>query len=379
MQLFIPRPLLVTVDDTGWWLGQDGSADNQPFRTGMPRKHVPEDYEALIALGKGVNMKIPAGFVLGEWDETGILRDVPSATWMGENWKSPFSGREIKEKTAEIIRQGEPYLEVALHGLCHEFWEDGKINRSEFHDSQGYMRSESLVRKHLEYFFKLLEEFRLAKEPRLFIPPALNHCFGDGKTGFQAIASSFGIQYVTLVFSRARCSSKPQFDRLGWEEDIILLDRGITGIQWSQVAQKPTCNFASPILPLHWANILHPDPTRNMDVIQAWLSFLQTGAREKNLVLSRDIASCISQYLNASQSRIAIEHNRIIVSLDWLDTVPRQHLADELFFAVTPRENGDFLIHGAERKAPSSPHEAQFVKLALPKENRIIFEFQKHA
>ncbi len=82
MRLSIPMPLLVTIDDTGWWLGQDGSAKGQPFRTGMPRVHGPGDYTALIALGRSLDMKIPAGFVLCEWDRTQLLREVPSATWM---------------------------------------------------------------------------------------------------------------------------------------------------------------------------------------------------------------------------------------------------------------------------------------------------------
>ncbi len=376
MHLTIPRPLLVTVDDAGWWLGKDGSADNQPFRTGMKRNHVPGDYEALIALGKGLNMKIPAAFILGEWDETALLRKVPSSTWLGRLWTSPFLDRELKEKTADIIRQGHPYLEFAVHGLCHEFWENGQMQRSEFHDSQGNMRPESTVRQHLEYFFRLMETFNLAEAPRLFIPPKLNHCFGMGKAGFQAIARDFGIQYVTLVFSRAKCSMSPQLEGFGWEEDILLLDRGITGILWNQVAQEPMFSFDYPILPLHWANILHADPTRNMEVIKAWIAFLQEEVGKRDIVFASDIASCITQYLNATQSRITTEPGRYIIELDWLDRIPHQSLSDELFFTVNLPEDKNFMIHGAKRKESRTAHESQFIKLSLPRENRIILEFQ---
>jgi len=377
MKLSIPFPLLVTIDDVGWWLGQDGSADGQPFRTGMSRNHVPEDYTAVIALGKALNMKIPAGFILCEWDDGGLLRDLPSATWMGENWINPFPDSEIKEKTAEIIRQGNRYLEVAIHGLGHEFWDKGRMQRSEFHDQQGRMRSETVVRKHLEYFFRLMELLSLAEAPRLFIPPALNHCFGAGEEGFQAIARSFGIKYVTLVFSRARCCIPPQFEGIGWEEEIMLLDRGISDTKWNQVAQEATFTFKYPILPLHWANILHPDPSRNMEVIQNWISFLQTQVKEKKRVFSSDIASCVTQYLNATQSRIVIDQGKFIVMLDWVNMVPRTSLADELFFAVSVPKGEHLIIHGAEKKTPLTRNEEQFIKLAMPKENRIIFEFSK--
>jgi len=375
MHVSIPFPLLVTVDDVGWWLGQDGSAAGQPFRTGMPRKHVPEDYAAIIVLGKALNMKIPAGFILCEWDDAGLLRDVPSATWLGEDWVSPFADREVVESTAEIIRDGNRYLEVAIHGLAHEFWEQGIMQRSEFHDQQGRMRSEGVVRKHLEYFFKLLDRFSLADTPRLFIPPALHHSFGEEERGFQAIARSFGLQYVTLVFSRAHCCIPPQFDGLGWEEGIMLLDRGIYEIKWNQVAPEPVFNFEHPILPLHWANILHPNPDRNMEVIQKWISFLMAQAKEKHRVFSRDIASCMTQYLHATQSRIVVEQGKCTVTLDWINRVPRNSLADELFFAVSVPKGCHLMIQGAARRASRSSNEEQFIKLSLPDEDRITFEF----
>jgi hypothetical protein len=80
IQLTIPMPLQVIVDDVGWWSGKDGSHINQPFRTGMSRDHAPEDYTALAQLGKKLHTKIPAGFVLCEWDKFNILRELPSSS-----------------------------------------------------------------------------------------------------------------------------------------------------------------------------------------------------------------------------------------------------------------------------------------------------------
>ncbi len=60
MRLSIPMPLLVTIDDTGWWLGQDGSAKGQPFRTGMPRVHAPGLHVA-DRPGPKPGHEIPAG------------------------------------------------------------------------------------------------------------------------------------------------------------------------------------------------------------------------------------------------------------------------------------------------------------------------------
>jgi len=101
--LKIPMPLIVSIEDVGWWSGKDGSAFNQPYRTGMQRNHVSEDYTALAALGRGLDMRILAGFVLCEWDKANLLRQVPSTTWMGEQWTVPETNREQKEKAAWII------------------------------------------------------------------------------------------------------------------------------------------------------------------------------------------------------------------------------------------------------------------------------------
>ena len=375
MTLSIPMPLLVTIDDAGWWLGQDGSAVGQPFRTGMPRAHCPEDYTALIALGRALNMKIPAGFVLCEWDQTRLLRGLPSTTWMAEQWRSPFRDQKTKEEAAQIIQKGSEYLEVALHGVGHEFWNQGRMFRSEFHDPEGRMRPRDLVKKHLEYFFRLMETFGLAQAPRIFIPPALHHGFGKGKKGFQAIARSFGIQYIPLVFSRADCRIAPQFKGLGWEEGVLLMERGISQTKWNQVAAVPEFSFNSPILALHWANILHPDPDKNMNVIHAWSDFIKERAKENQVVLSRDISACLTQYLNATQSRIKAKEKKIVVFLDWIDKVPAKALADTLFFSLDLPKGVELRLSGAEKKEPLNQDEARFIKTGMPRTGKIVFEY----
>lgn len=375
MPLSIPMPLLVTVDDAGWWLGQDGSAAGQPFRTGMPRAHCPEDYTALITLGRSLDMKIPAGFVLCEWDRSRLLRKLPSATWMAEQWQSPFTDLAAKEKAAQIIQNGREHLELAVHGVGHEFWDQCRMSRSEFHDTNGKMRPGDLVKRHLEYFFRLMKSFGLAQAPRIFIPPALHHAFGKGTKSFQAIARSFGIQYIPLVFSRADCRTSPQFPGLGWEEGVLLMERGISQTKWNHVAAPPKFSFNSPILALHWANILHPDPDKNMDVIHAWSDFIKKRAKENQTVLSRDISACLTQYLNATQSRIQTSGQKIVVYLDWIEKLPENALSDTLFFSLNLPQGVKHRLSGAEKKEPSTQNERRFIKTGIPRAKKIIFEY----
>ena len=377
MPLSIPMPLLVTIDDAGWWLGQDESEIGRPFRTGMPRAHCPADYTALVALGRSLDMKIPAGFVLCEWDQARLLRDVPSATWMGEQWQSPFTDPAAKDEAAQIIRNGRDHLEMAVHGVGHEFWDRGQMFRSEFHDTQGKMRPRDRVKKHLEYFFKLIESFGLAQTPRLFIPPALHHGFGQGKKGFQSIARSFGLQYISLVFSRADCRIAPQLPGVGWEQGVLLMERGVSQTKWHQVAARPEFNFHSSVLALHWANILHPDPDKNMEVIHAWSDFIKKKAKRNKVVLAKDFATCLTQYLNATQSRIQAGEGNITVSLDWMQKVPAKALGDTLFFSLDLPRGLKLRLSGAQRKTPRNENEAMFIKTGRPSRGKIVFEYSR--
>ena len=377
IQLHIPMPLLVCVDDVGWWSGKDGAAVNQPFRTGMKRDHGIEDYEALIALASSLDMKIPTGFILCEWDRTGFLKQLPSATWMGNQWQGSLKRLAEKEKAASMLRGAESFLEPALHGIGHEFWIDGRMDRTEFHTASGKMRDADEVEKHLEFFFRLLDQYGFNFNVQLFIPPALNHSFGDGK--FQRIARSFGIRYVTLVFDRARCLAQPQMPGVGWEEGVVLLDRGSSAVHWNQTSPKPEFDFNRPVLTLHWANILADNPLNNMAVVKAWADFIQTGARKNGMLLVRDIADCLTQYLNATQSEIRQEGRDFVVHMDWIHKIPEGMLGDAVFFALNTSKTLETSVCGAEMKSSSRSAESGLLKVGLPKTGKLVFRFCEKA
>lgn len=62
----IPMPIQIVIDDVGWWCGTDGHEYNEPFRTGINRDHVPADYQAIVELGKQLNIRPRAAMVLCE-------------------------------------------------------------------------------------------------------------------------------------------------------------------------------------------------------------------------------------------------------------------------------------------------------------------------
>jgi len=373
MTLIIPMPLLISVDDVGWWKGADGSKVNQPYRTGMSKDHVPEDYSALADLGQKLDTKLLTGFVLGEWDRKNILRHLPSATWAGKNEAGPDTDPEQKIKAAEIIKQSEPYLELGLHGIGHEFWDKGVMQRSEFHDADCNMRDPDEIRKHLSCFLAIMDQYGFSTRPGTFIPPALKHSFGDPEKGIQKILGEFGIESVTLLFSRAKLYSSPQTETIAWENDVLLVDRGEAEIPWNRVAASPEFRFDRPVMALHWANLLHPDPGKNHQIIEQWADYIHQGCEENGILLARDSGACFTQYCHKILSTIERVDHGFSIDVRWMDTVPSRVSKNPIFLKLDMPQRTPIDIFGATLLPCRRPAEKPFLKLAVSGSERRIF------
>jgi hypothetical protein len=86
LDIAIPLPLQLVIDDVGWASGRDGSAEGQPYRAGIARDHVAADYRAIADLGRALGMRPQCHLVLGDWDVDNLLRATPSASWEGAMW-----------------------------------------------------------------------------------------------------------------------------------------------------------------------------------------------------------------------------------------------------------------------------------------------------
>ncbi len=371
--LKIPMPLIVSIEDVGWWSGKDGSSFNQPYRTGMQRNHVPKDYIALAALGRGLDMRILAGFVLCEWDKANLLRQVPSTTWMGDRWTVPETNRDLKEKAAWIIKKEKKAIEFGLHGVGHEFWTNGRMERTEFHDAACEMRNRNDIRQHLTCFFRLMDQYHFDFTPRTFIPPALKHSFGNPDKGFQTILNEFGIQYVTLVFNRAKIHSKRKPEKIAWENKVLLVERGEADVAWHTVNAPPYFKFDRPVMALHWANILHSDPEKNQEVIENWTQYIKTNSEKKSILLARDTRSCFTQYLHHTLSRIEKTGEEFSVDVSWMKKIPGKLAGQTLFLKVDIPPGISLKIHGATVLSGTRSAEIPFLKLHIPKKTTKIW------
>ena len=110
----LPIAVSIRVDDVGWFEGADDRHLGRPSRTGIPRRHVPDDILTLNAIGRGLGTKVLCNLVIGEWDFKNRLRGVPHETWDEAGWDA-----------AKVVNANRAFFEGSFAAL-----EDSEIGRA---------------------------------------------------------------------------------------------------------------------------------------------------------------------------------------------------------------------------------------------------------
>lgn len=314
-------PIQVVIDDVGWWSGTDGSQWQEPYRTGISRNHVPADYQAIIELGKGLGIRPQAATILCEWDKENILRQLPASTWMGGKWDNSKWVGSWLEEAAEIIRNNRQHYELTLHGIGHEYWEGGIFTRAEWTDSNGQMRPRDQVEKHLDYFGKLMDQHNLGPFPESFVPTAFRHCFGPSEGREVSLAELLkkkGINYINSPINSMHHKERVQHGLFGFDAGVMTIDRGEDEFPWTAFPGEPGKELTGPTCGMHWPNMLHPDPERNMEVVQKWINYLKPYNEKPETMLAPD--SVVFQHQLAHKMLTAVQIKGNSVELDFLET-----------------------------------------------------------
>ncbi len=337
LQVFIPMPIQVVIDDVGWWSGEDGSKQQEPYRTGINRNHVPADYQAIVELGKSLGIRPQAATILCEWDKENILSQIPTSTWMGEKWNNSKNVGPWMEEAAEIIRNNQDHYELTLHGVGHEYWENGIFTRAEWTDSNGQMRPADQVKKHLDYYQKLMEQHSLGPFPKSFVPAAFRHSYGPSEGRAISLAGLLqqkGINYINTPFESMYNSNRVQYSLFGLDDGVMTVDRGSDEFQWTAFPGNPSKKLTGPTCGMHWPNLLHPDPDRNSEVVQNWVDYLKPYNENKETLLAPDSVVFQHQIMHHVLTNIKAKEN--VISLDFVETdkLPANFSKDKLTIKV---------------------------------------------
>jgi len=350
VRLFIPMPIQVVIDDVGWWSGEDGSSRQEPYRTGINRNHVPADYQAIADLGQALGIRPQAAFVLCEWDKENILRQLPTSTWMGSKWDNSRWIGPWMEEAADIIRKNQKHLEITIHGIGHEYWEEGGFTRAEWTDSQGQMRPQDQVELHLDYFGRLMGQHDLGPFPASFVPAAFRHSFGPSAgrdVSLAEILKNRGVNYINTPFSSMYNRERAAYKYFGFDSGVMTIDRGEDEFPWLTFPADPAAELTGPTCGMHWPNMLHPVPERNPEVVERWVNYLKLFDEKPGRMLAPDSIAFQHQLAHHSLTTVQLIGNSIELDFSATDQLPRLPGRDELTMKVLTEKQGQFTAEGA--------------------------------
>jgi hypothetical protein len=341
IKISIPMPIQIVIDDVGWWSGKDGSAQQEPYRTGINRNHVPDDYQAIVDLGKKLGVRPQAATILCEWDRQNILRNLPTSTWMREKWdNSKWVGPWLDE-AADIIRNNEKHYELTLHGIGHEYWDDEKFTRAEWADTSGIMRPLDQVELHLDYFAKLMEQNQLGSFPTSFVPTAFKHGFGptgEQKTNIAEVIKRRGINYINTPFDDMYNAEAAQFELFGIDAGIMTVDRGNDLFDWNIIGRKPKGLLQGSTCGLHWPNLLHEDPERNTEIVDAWVKLLKPYNDKIETLLATDSQAFRNQLIHHECTKVKINETYIDIDFREADKLQEVQCSNQIIIKIASKQ-----------------------------------------
>lgn len=338
----LPYSFQIVIDDVGWRCGRDTRYKGGPSRSGLEtRHHALEDYQAIIALGKNLNMRIKCAFVIGEWDRTNLLRDVPYATEFFDEWDNASRIDPRIDEFRDAINAGQEYMEIAMHGLIHEFW-TGKHSgmQPEFYARDGgrpvKMLERDAARRHIEAFFELLHQNGLPENIRSFVPPNFSYIFSDSDHELSALLREYGIRYISTPYCSMRVPEGEFPEMAAVENGIITVDRSRDFTSWEIVNAPTPDKIKKSYYGMHWPNIIHDDPSRNMEVVARWTEYFRRYQRDFEIFSARENGQAASQALYKRFTRVSETPDALILDFSGVDRQGAVGLYPEVYLNFTP-------------------------------------------
>ena len=271
----IPVAIQIGLDDVAWDLGNDMRLTGGQSRTGIPRYHTIEDYEAVEALGEAFNQKILCHICMMDWDKNNLLRGQKGITHNPDGWDRAGEIDIKKMEGFAAFMKNSKYMELALHGVSHgAYTDEGKrIHESEFFRAKelyGLDRSLPLEKwdfdRRMTLFFEIYNSWDFGQKIRTFDAPG-GTC-GTATEDLRPLAKwlkEWGIEYWFDSF----CDLQPPFHTEG---EPKMAGHGY-----------------------HWPNILRYNPKKNPESVALWIEFYKRESEKFGTMMSRDIAFATAQ------------------------------------------------------------------------------------
>lgn len=357
-EALIPMPLHLVVDDLGWFCGEDDRKNGGPSRSGMPRRHVAEDYAAINRLGEALDMRISCAFVIGEWDPDNRFLEIPHLSKYGDKWNNTaYLDREEMQRVVAVINSS-PYIDLNIHGLLHGYYMDGVDNadKSDYYyviNNEIYMTSESEIKLRIGKFRELLDYYGIKKSTESFVPPSFTYRWNE----LSRVLSTLGVKYISTIFDTMKCEGEKPVC-VGVENGIVTLDRNNNLLPWNEYnscfENLPTVEG---IFGAHWPNFLHSDPTRNEEVIERAVRYFRRSAERYGIVLSKGIEFAAIQSFYHTYAKVTFDDREINIDLRPLSGTPAEGKPFIISSIVAPVRVEGASIRSYEKKMDFASYE----------------------
>ncbi len=308
--IIFPRPFAFAIDDFGWNIGNDaGDVDGQgPYRLGMDRKMELNDYKYVVDVTKAVGVRVQGLFIMSEMDRENILGVNPTVTYQGKNWDNSKNVCDEQLEIMKYVQDNAAYLEFGLHGLGHEYWVDGKMERAEWYcKADNHPWPKESLEEHVQLFKDIMAQYGLDEEhgqsfPESFVPCSYSfHWNPEGSYSTGTLLGKHGVKYANTDFSEIPELNPPAGDNGGgFDHGIVVLNRINYGNLWFQLAKLPTVDLdqqGSSIIESHWTNWLAQDDFLQPDVTKEWIEYYKMVQRNSSRYVAKNTEQFYSQWL----------------------------------------------------------------------------------
>ena len=346
-KVILPNGFLLIVDDVGWWL----SGDERYYvkvpdsaRAMMRRRYCLEDYRSLVEIGRGLGMRVLCGFTIGEWDRDRLLAEVPNSNMYGAKWDNAVVLRhpERLDEVRDYINANRDYIEMAIHGLNHMYWDDatGECIFAEYYrtvNGKRIMLEPSVMRQHLDAWFEIYRRSGFTAPVDKLIPPCFQYNYSRGTGEMSHILKEYGIRYVSTPFSSLGYDTPDKPVDACIENGILTTDRTGDYTPWYEMdAAVPDKPLKSSPYGTHWPHFIAGDPADNPKTVQRWIEYFRRYREHFGVIAARDHQMAANQCFYRRFTRVNESEDRLLLDFTQADAqgAPADVVGDVVYLNV---------------------------------------------
>lgn len=348
----LPTAVTVRVDDVGWFEGADERHLGLPSRSGIPRRHVPDDVRVLHEIGRGLNTKILCNLVLGDWDIHNRLRGVPHLTWNEAGWdaaKAVNANRAYFDEVFDLL-EGSEYLEYGLHSLEHGYYVNDKyVDGCHYYPPRiegkcGEAAREAITPEEMEtifsLFFEIYNDWGFKKKIKVFAAPCGSRfaLTDDCNRALARIMRRHGIGVWQWRDWSGECVLDDMIFVRSAPCFLVWNAFGIDPAYIPNVFEDARYRGLVPNFLAHLTNFIHFQPEKNFEYVPAWIDYFKRITSPFGALIGRDNEQSASQGVYTSYAKLDTVDGGYRIDLAPVDAVRNEVVEDEFFVSLRERK-----------------------------------------